>query len=150
MLVHLNSSGSRLNKVPSPISSKNVSFLYPLKYQKTFGFLMFSGGTERENQSEMDYSNKQHYSKPALNIFYWLLASLKTLMREKELPKSSFPEVLCKNSVLKNFVKLTGKTTVLDCLFNKAASLKRPFLRRMTGRARNIFKARSSIMNICL
>ena len=41
-----------------------VSFYIPWKHQKTFGFLMFSGGLERDQWHEMDYFffNFEHFS----------------------------------------------------------------------------------------
>ena len=38
---------------PNPFEA-SVSFLYPLKLQKTRGFLKFSGGVEIEDWREMD------------------------------------------------------------------------------------------------
>ena len=44
-------------------------------------------------------------------------------MRENNLYRSSRPEVLCKEDILRNFARLTGKHLCQSLLFNKAGGL---------------------------
>ena len=80
-----------------------VSFYTPWKNQKIPGFLMFSGGLEREQWYEMSWKDSilKRYSVEHLQIV--------GLKPYQNISKSSYSQLFFKIGVLENFAKLTEK-----------------------------------------
>ena len=87
-----------------------ISFYTPWKHQKTFGFLMFSWGVERDQRHEIC-----SFRSNVCLYFNFLQQMLQNSLKK-------LPEVFCKTGVFKNFAKYNGKRLCYCLFFNKAAS----------------------------
>ena len=89
-----------------------VSFYTPWKH-KNRGFLMISGGIERDKWHEMcnhmTYANKSHGELVGVSRGSFI--------------RSNHPEVFCKKGARRGFAKLSGKHLCQSLFFKKVAGL---------------------------